>query len=126
MDIETKLREILLPVLGLTSIEEIKPENALVADLGADSIDFVEIIYLIERNFGVVLKTNQIFSGGLKVSADDLFQDGTLTQEGADMINKRINPVKPFLAGINKAQLFSALTVKDLANIIKLKKNEEA
>ena len=41
---EEKLREILLPVLGLDEIEEVQPEHSLVKDLEADSIDFVEII----------------------------------------------------------------------------------
>ena len=49
MEIEYKLRELLMPVLGIANIEEIQPSQALVNDLGAESIDFVEILYLIDR-----------------------------------------------------------------------------
>ena len=47
MEIEYKLRELLMPGLGNANIEEIQPSHALVTNLGAESIDFVEILYLI-------------------------------------------------------------------------------
>jgi acyl carrier protein len=53
--IEKRLQEMFLPVFGLTSTDEIPVEAALVTDIGADSLDFVEIIYLIEREFRVVI-----------------------------------------------------------------------
>jgi acyl carrier protein len=122
MDIENKLRELLLPVLGLDSIQEIKPEAALVKDLDADSIDFVEIIYLIEQNFGVVLKTDEIIVAG--VEPDTLFQEGKLTSEGASMINNNLPGSRDrYRPGMTKMDLFSVLSVSDLAHIIKLKKS---
>ena len=43
MDIENRLRELLMPVLGIADIEEIQLRVHFVNDLGAESIDFVEI-----------------------------------------------------------------------------------
>ena len=40
-DIEKRLMENLVPILGLDSIQDIRPDSALVRDLGAESIDFV-------------------------------------------------------------------------------------
>lgn len=120
MEIESKLRELLLPVLGLDSIEEIKPGDALVKDLDADSIDFVEIIYLVEQHFGVVLKTDEIIVAG--VNPDTLFAAGKLTREGAELINNNLTASQDrYREGMTKIDLFSALTVSDLAHIIKLK-----
>lgn len=120
MDIETKLRELLLPVLGLRTVDEIKPEFALVRDLGADSIDFVEIVYHIEQNFGVVLKTNEIFSAG--TDATLMFNDGKLTKQGVELINTNLKGTDGrYKEGMNKMELFSTLSVSDLAQIIHLR-----
>ena len=47
-----KVREVLLDVLGVDP-EEMAPESALVEDLGADSLDVVEITMGLEDAFGL-------------------------------------------------------------------------
>ena len=47
-----KLKEILTDVLGV-KIEEIKAESKFVDDLGADSLDLVELIMSFEDKFGI-------------------------------------------------------------------------
>lgn len=122
MDVEEKLRELLLPVFGLDSVEEVGPEDSLINDLGADSLDFVEIIQLIERNFGVEFKTDEFIVGGVDMSADDLFSDGRLTPGGAALLQGRLaGGSSAIMEGTTKAELFSLLTVRDMANIIKAK-----
>jgi len=122
MNIEEKLRELLIPVFAINSIDDIQPEHSLVNDLGADSLDFVEIIYLIESNFGVVLKVNELISGTIKINPDDLFTDGLLTEEGAAIIHENLPESSDrFKAGLTKKDIFSLLTVKDLVNLIRIK-----
>ena len=122
MNIEEKLRELLIPVFALNSIDDIQPEHSFVNDLGADSLDFVEIIYLIESHFGVVLKVNELISGTIKINTDDLFTDGLLTEEGAAIIHENLPESSDrFKAGLTKKDIFSLLTVKDLVNLIRIK-----
>lgn len=122
MSIEEKTREMLLPILGLDSIDEVKPNDSLVNDLGADSIDFVEMIYCIEQEFGVVLKANEIIVGG--INSEELFDDDRLTEKGAQVIAEKLaDEDGRYKAGMTKVELFSALTVKDLANIIVMKQS---
>jgi acyl carrier protein len=47
-----KLKEILVDVLGVKA-EDIKAESRFVEDLGADSLDLVELIMSFEDKFGV-------------------------------------------------------------------------
>ncbi|MCP5103816.1 MAG: hypothetical protein GY950_10580 [bacterium] len=120
MKVETKLRELLLPVLGLDSIDEVPPDVSLVEDLDADSIDFVEILYVVEQNFGVVLKTDEIVVAG--IDSKIIFQDGRLTKKGAELIGTNLPAASGrYKEGMTKIELFSALTVNDLAHIIKMK-----
>jgi acyl carrier protein len=117
MNIELTLRELLLPVFGLDTIDQIQPQQTLVKDLGATSIDFVEISYIVESNFNVVIKTNELMIGGTSVNPDDIFIEGILTTEGAAILNKNLNNNR-FHEGQTKRDLFEAITVTDLAYII--------
>jgi len=118
-DIENRLRQLLLPVLGLDSVDEVPVGASLVNDLGADSLDFVEITYLIEQQFGVVLKTRQLVVAGADLNTDDFFQEGRLTEAGAAALQTHFPDEKArFRAGMSKVDLFRSLTVRDLAAII--------
>jgi acyl carrier protein len=119
MGIENRVREMLLPVFNLPSIEDIRPEASLVNDLGAESLDFVEIIYLIEREFGVVIKPDEIMSGATSVSSESMFRDGKLTEEGAALLNKQFpGHAEPFAEGMTKRTMYLSITVRDLAAAI--------
>jgi len=120
MEIIEKLKELLVPVFGLSSADEIKSDHSLVNDLGAESLDFVEITYLIESHFGVVLKTNEIMIGGANVRPDDLFTDAKLTDESVEFLKKTM-PNKTFAVGQTKRDLFGSITVEDLAIIVESK-----
>lgn len=127
MSVIERFRELLLPVLGRDAIEEVPPDAALVNDLGADSLDFVEIMYVIESNFGVVLKTSQLVAGGQNIRPDDIFLENKLTVEGLAIIEKSFpGSAGRFEVGMTRIALFSAITVRDLANIIDAKLQERS
>jgi acyl carrier protein len=47
-----KVKEILVDVLGVNE-EDVKPESKFVDDLGADSLDLVELIMSLEDKFSI-------------------------------------------------------------------------
>ncbi len=51
-NIEERVKEIIADQLGV-SPDQIKPESKFVDDLGADSLDVVELIMAFEEEFGV-------------------------------------------------------------------------
>jgi len=118
MDIEYKLRELLMPVLGITTIEKIQPEDALVNDLGAESIDFVEILYLIETNFGIKIRIQEITM--IDYASVDTPTDGTVTKKIAEKLNADFKTDK-FKEGQTVRDIYTNFTVRDLAIIIALK-----
>lgn len=117
-----QLKEILARVFNLEDVETINDNDSLIVDLGADSLDFVELIHLIERTFGVVIKTDEIMLGGSGLNMDELFVDGRLTSDGAMQLKKAF-PAKQeqFRESMTKVDMFSLLTVFDLAAIIQVK-----
>lgn len=119
---DPKLNEILAQVFNLESPDAIKDTDSLISDLGADSLDFVEIIHLIERSFGVIIKTNEIMLGGKDLTMEQLFVDGRLTSGGAESLKEVFSGKKDmFREGMTKVELFTLLTVGDLEEIIRSK-----
>lgn len=52
MNIEQKVKDIIVQQLGVDA-EKVKPEASFVEDLGADSLDTVELVMAFEEEFGV-------------------------------------------------------------------------
>ena len=51
-DIETKVREKISEQLGVAT-DEVTPEASFIEDLGADSLDLVEVVMDLEDQFGL-------------------------------------------------------------------------
>jgi acyl carrier protein len=52
MDVEAKVKEIIVQQLGVDA-EKVAPAASFVDDLGADSLDVVELVMAFEEEFGV-------------------------------------------------------------------------
>ena len=50
MDIEEKVKNVIIEQLGV-SADEVVPEASFVDDLGADSLDLVELVMVLEEEF---------------------------------------------------------------------------
>ena len=66
----TKVQDILIHQLGITR-EQVAPEARLMADLGADSLDMVEIAMKAEEEFGLTLPDEEAEK---IVTVDDLYE----------------------------------------------------
>ncbi len=53
-----KLKKVLVEVLGVKE-EDIKPESKFVDDLGADSLDLVELIMAFEEKLGIEISDEE-------------------------------------------------------------------
>ena len=58
-EIEEKVREFLINDLEIDE-ERIKPEARLKEDIGIDSLDFVDIVVIVEKVFGFKIKTEDM------------------------------------------------------------------
>ena len=52
MSVDDKVKDIISEQLGVKK-EEIKPESSFIDDLGADSLDTVEVVMALEEEFGI-------------------------------------------------------------------------
>jgi acyl carrier protein len=100
-------------------------ESRLIDDLGADSLDFVDFTFAIEREFGVNLREADMnFLTRLDFSSPTVMQDGFLTQETIAAIGPLIPALQNAPPGerFTPRQLFSLLTVETLCLMIERKR----
>ena len=58
-EIEEKVKDFMVEDLEIDE-EKIKPEARLKEDIGIDSLDFVDIVVIVERKFGFKIKTEDM------------------------------------------------------------------
>lgn len=84
-----KVKETLVDALGVDD-DEVTPEATLIGDLGAESIDFLDIIFRLEKNFNIKIPRGELFPENLALADKSLIQDGVVTTEGISELRKRM------------------------------------
>jgi len=100
---------------------EISRESRLVDDLGADSLDLVDIIFTLERKFGInVRETEFNFLTRLDFASPEVMRDGYLTAAVIDKLADWLPQVAaaPDRAKISPRNLFSMITVESICVIV--------
>ncbi len=102
--------------------EDVTLDATLVDDLGAESIDLLEIVFAIEKNFGIKIDRSELIPEDLLTNTQYVV-DGKLTAQGLDELQKRLPEadleefkLNPLVQNISKI-----LTVNDLVNIVERK-----
>ncbi|MBX3361024.1 MAG: acyl carrier protein [Phycisphaeraceae bacterium] len=87
-DIYAKVKEILADAMGVDEAD-VTPEATLRGDLGAESIDFLDIVFRLEQAFGIKIQQGELFPDSLAQNAD-FVQDGKVTARGIAAIKEKL------------------------------------
>jgi acyl carrier protein len=123
-EVYNKVKEVLVDALGVDD-DEVTPTATLRGDLGAESIDFLDIVFRLEKAFGIKIPRGEMFP-------EDVFtnpayvQNNRITPAGMEEMKKRM-PHMDFTElekdpDINKMQF----TVNTVVNYIESKVNAPA
>lgn len=88
-DILAKVRDTLVDALGVDD-DEVTPEATLIGDLGAESIDFLDIVFRLEKNFAIKIPRGELFPENLSLADQSYVKDGVVTTEGIAELRKRL------------------------------------
>lgn len=88
-EIFEKVQDTLVDALGVDD-DEVTPEATLVGDLGAESIDFLDIVFRLEKNFDVKIPRGELFPENLASADSSFVQDGVVTESGIEELRKRM------------------------------------
>src|SRR5215212_2062098 len=80
-EIYSKVSATLVEALNVDE-DEIKPESTLQGDLGAESIDFLDIVFRLEREFGIKIPRGELFPESIFQGDPEYVQNGRVTEKG--------------------------------------------
>jgi acyl carrier protein len=83
-----KIQAALVDALGVDE-EDVTPEATLVGDLGAESIDFLDILFRLEKGFDIKIPRGELFPEDV-LTDSDYVQDGRVTEKGLEELRKRM------------------------------------
>src|SRR4029079_12594805 len=70
--------------------EDIKPTATLQGDLGAESIDFLDIVFRLEREFGIKIRRGELFPESIFQGDPEFVQNGRVTDKGLEELRARM------------------------------------
>ena len=88
-DISARVAEVLVEALNVEE-DEIRPAATLQGDLGAESIDFLDIVFRLEREFGIKIPRGELFPESIFQGDPEFVQDGKVTDKGLAELRARM------------------------------------
>lgn len=87
-EIFAQVREVLVDALAVDE-DEVTPNATLTGDLGAESIDFLDIVFKIEQAFGFKVTQGELFPDNV-MQDPEFVQGGKVTAKGMDVLRQRL------------------------------------
>jgi len=117
-----QVQEVLVDALGVDD-DEVTAEATLMGDLGAESIDFLDIVFRLEKAFGVKIPREELFPAESLMNNPEFVSNGKFTEIGLAELRDKV-PHTDFSAfendpDINK--LGDLFTVGAIVNYIETK-----
>ncbi len=116
-----KVQTALVDALGVDD-DEVVPEATLVGDLGAESIDFLDIVFKLEKAFGIQIPREELSPEDILTNSQYV-QDGKVTGEGLSELKRRMPwaDLSKFELNPRVQDFGDLLTVKDMCRYVETK-----
>jgi acyl carrier protein len=88
-EILQQVREVLVDALGVDD-EEVTLEATLMGDLGAESIDFLDIVFRLEKAFGIKIPREELFPAESLMNNPEFVSNGKLTETGLNELREKL------------------------------------
>ena len=120
-EVFTKVQAALVDALGVDD-DEVTQEATMVGDLGAESIDFLDIVFKLEKAFGIKVPREELFPEDILTNASYV-KDGKVTETGISELKARMPwaNLSKFEANPRVQDFGDVLTVGDLCRYVQSK-----
>ena len=120
-EIFAKVRTALVDALGVDE-DEVTPQATMVGDLGAESIDFLDIVFRLEKTFGIKIPRGELFPEDV-LSSSEFVSNGKVNAAGLAALKARMPcaDLTKFEANPNVQNFANTLTVEDMVRYVQSK-----
>ena len=122
-EIYAKVQTALTDALGVDA-DEVTPDATLQGDLGAESIDFLDIVFRLEKSFDIKIPRGELFPENL-LTDTQYVRDGKITEAGLSELRKRMPfaDLEEFAANPRVQDFGNLFTVQMICGYIESKLN---
>jgi len=120
-EIFEKVSAALVDALGVDE-EDVTPEATMVGDLGAESIDFLDIVFRLEKAFSIKIPRGELFPEDV-LSSSEYVADGKVNEAGIAELKSRMPfaDLTKFEANPSVQNFANTLTVEDMVRYVESK-----
>lgn len=102
-----KVVRVLVEALNVDE-HDVTPASRLQGDLGAESIDFLDIVFRLEREFAIKIPRGELFPESVFGGDPHFVREGRVTDRGVDKLRSRMPYAN--LDGFDRDRLLSAIS----------------
>ena len=88
-EILKKVQATLVDALGVDD-DEVTPTATLIGELGAESIDFLDIVFRLEKNFDIKIPRGELFPENIAAADSGFVAGGKITPAGISELKTRM------------------------------------
>jgi acyl carrier protein len=88
-EIFSQVKEVLVDALGIDD-DEVKLDATLMGDLGAESIDFLDIVFRLEKAFGIKIAREELFPAENLMNNPEFVHNGKMTEKGLNELREKM------------------------------------
>ena len=102
-------------------VDEISLDDSLEEDLGAESLDFLDLAFLLERGFQIRMpRMNLLQRAEEQLGEGSLVRDGVVTEAGRDLLRRSMPEVDPakLTDGLRATRVGSLLTPRTFVRVV--------
>jgi len=125
-EIYDKVKDVLVDALGVDE-DEVTPTAVIRDDLGAESIDFLDIMFRLEKAFGIKIPRGEMMPENL-TNDPNIVKDGVVTPQGIAMLKEKMphSDFSAFEADPKLDNMSKLFTVDSIVNYIQHKLEQPA
>lgn len=119
-DVYPKVREIIAEVLVIDE-DTITPSSRLITDLGAESIDFLDLVFQLEKEFKIKIPRGQLEKNARgDLSEDEFEKGGVLTEQGIQALKNYFSevPADQFKTNMKVNEIPLLFTVETFCKLV--------
>ncbi len=123
-EIFQKVQGVLVDALGVDE-DEVTSDATLMGDLGAESIDFLDIVFRLEKAFGIKVPREELFPAESLLNNPELVSNGKLTAKGLAELRQRVphTDLSEFQKNPDLSKLADLFTVNAIVTYLDTKLN---
>lgn len=122
-----KVREIIAEVLVIDE-DEVQLNSRLITDLGAESIDFLDLVFQLEKEFAIKIPRGQLEKNARGTLAEEEFEKGgVVTEQGLVALKSYFSevPADLFKSNMKVGEIPSLFTVETFCKLVVVAVNEQ-